>query len=399
MNEVPPSPGQEDEVDDLYRRASALDPSRPSESVRRAVLDHAARLAAQRPPETGPLKIDFTRPAANQAWRRPAIFGTLAAAALAGLIVAPQFLTPRAPVAPVSPPAPALAQNEDQLRDRMSKRRAESSPAEAKNNLQLRADAEPGASAAEPAAEMAANNAPAKKTPSSADAASAAARQSSRAAQNSGAAQRSATAQNALTAQTSVGAVSSPAAPNLPAAPSPPAAQSLAGARSSAKVQSADKGQGTDNVQSSPGPQDAVTAQDSAAASGALKAEERRTQGVNSSISAFSAPPHAAASMAPAARLADPSAELRRAAEIGDLPALQVLVDKQPETEIDARDPSGRTALMLATLHGQIQAVEMLLAHGADPNAADGRGTSPLQAAIAGDQPTIVAALRRAGAR
>jgi ankyrin repeat protein len=67
--------------------------------------------------------------------------------------------------------------------------------------------------------------------------------------------------------------------------------------------------------------------------------------------------------------------------------------------DIDARDESGRTALMLATLHGQTHAVDTLLASGADPNAADAQGTTPLQAAIAGGQPSIVAALRRAGAR
>ena len=35
-----------EELDETYRRASALDPSRPSESVRRKVLEHAAALAA-----------------------------------------------------------------------------------------------------------------------------------------------------------------------------------------------------------------------------------------------------------------------------------------------------------------------------------------------------------------
>jgi hypothetical protein len=54
---------------------------------------------------------------------------------------------------------------------------------------------------------------------------------------------------------------------------------------------------------------------------------------------------------------------------------------------------------MLATLHGQADAVTALLAHGADPNAADADGTTPLQAATAGDHQTIVAALRRYGAR
>jgi len=54
--------------------------------------------------------------------------------------------------------------------------------------------------------------------------------------------------------------------------------------------------------------------------------------------------------------------------------------------------------LMLATLQGRTGAVETLLAHGADPNAADADGTTPLQAAMTGNQPAIVAALRSAGA-
>jgi hypothetical protein len=91
------------------------------------------------------------------------------------------------------------------------------------------------------------------------------------------------------------------------------------------------------------------------------------------------------------------AAELRRAAEIGDVPQLQSLLGKQPA--INARDEKGRTALMLATLHGQTAAVDALLARGADPNAADARGMTPLQAALAANQPAIAAALQRAGAR
>ena len=49
MNEMPPSKDESEDVDDHYRRASALDPSRPSEPVRRAVLEHAARLAEEVP--------------------------------------------------------------------------------------------------------------------------------------------------------------------------------------------------------------------------------------------------------------------------------------------------------------------------------------------------------------
>jgi hypothetical protein len=94
---------------------------------------------------------------------------------------------------------------------------------------------------------------------------------------------------------------------------------------------------------------------------------------------------------------ADPAAAVRRAAEIGDLAGLQRLLEKQ--SDIDSGDAAGRTALMLATLHGQTDAVAALLAYGADPNAADADGTTPLQAARAGDHPAIVAALQRYGAR
>jgi len=55
--------------------------------------------------------------------------------------------------------------------------------------------------------------------------------------------------------------------------------------------------------------------------------------------------------------------------------------------------------LLLATQRGHGDAVDLLLAHGADPNATDSNGTTPLQAAVAGDYPQIAAALRRAGAR
>jgi hypothetical protein len=78
-----------DEVDELYRRASALDSHRPSESVRRAVLAHAARLAEERGASSAYCS-GATRPVR---WRA-AVFGTLAAAALAGLMVAPRFFGP-----------------------------------------------------------------------------------------------------------------------------------------------------------------------------------------------------------------------------------------------------------------------------------------------------------------
>ena len=109
MSKVPPSQEQPDDVDDQYRQASALDPSRPSEAVRRAVLAHATRLVAKRATGDEGSTTKSTRTAVNQAWWRPAILGTLAAAALAGLVVAPRFLALRSPAA-ATPSAALVAQ-------------------------------------------------------------------------------------------------------------------------------------------------------------------------------------------------------------------------------------------------------------------------------------------------
>jgi len=276
MNEVPPGQDVPDDADDLYRRASALDESRPSELVRRRVLGHAAQLAAERAAQN----------AANRTWRRPAIFGTLAAAALAGLLITPRFFTPSVPpglppTAALQPPA-ALPPAAPLPPATVSRNQEAPAPAASEQ----RANRIP-----EPAAEFAAKDSPAKM-------------------QNMAAARSRAAASDASQA----GALAQPMAP-----------------------------------------------------------------------------------LAAAGRSSDPAAELRRAAEIGDVPEMQTLLDKQPL--IEARDENGRTALMLAALHGQSRAVDVLLAHGADPNAADGQGTTPLQAAVAGNQQAIVAALRRAGAR
>jgi len=84
-----------EELDEIYRRASALDPSRPSESVRRKVLEHAAALAAR------------PRPAANRPRWRPAIFGTLAAAGLAGLLIVPRVFNPHPPANSADTAVPA----------------------------------------------------------------------------------------------------------------------------------------------------------------------------------------------------------------------------------------------------------------------------------------------------
>lgn len=270
MNEVPPDQ-EPDDTDRLYRRAAAQDDSRPSELVRRRVLQHAAELAAQR---AAPVRT------AKRRWRGPATVGTLAAATLAGLIVIPRFFTPGAPPMATLPPTAEMPQ--------------------------------PSAS------------------PQSA------------------------------------------AAPQ-PAA-LPPAAQS--------------------RLQEAPAP-----ATQAAAASAANRSPVAKSRGAELTADAASvagAPPSLAGRAVPAARAADPAAELRRAAEIGDIAQLQAQIANGPA---DARDQDGRTALMLAVLRGQSRAVEMLLASGADPNAADAHGTTPLQAALAAHQQAIAETLQRAGAR
>jgi hypothetical protein len=105
LNELPPDAGPPDDIDDRYRRAAAQESSRPGEAVRRAVLEHAAKLAAGRSMgrsaaqegEDIPTQLGVEPAAANRRWWRPAIFGTVAAAALAGILIAPQYLPPRAP--------------------------------------------------------------------------------------------------------------------------------------------------------------------------------------------------------------------------------------------------------------------------------------------------------------
>jgi hypothetical protein len=297
MNKVPPTPEPPDDVDDQYRRASALDHSRPDEAVRRTVLAYAARLAAER----AACGAGSTRRTAKALWWRPAMLGTLAAAALAGLVIAPQFLAPRAP--PMT---------------------------------------EPGAGA-----QAAYDRAVERVTPAPA------------------------------------------VAPEI-ATPPPVSARSMnlpprvAHVRPKANEATAPLAAQSNSLAPPAGPE----AADAGAVAGGVPARQTRVPGS----------PSAVASMAAAVRIsADPGAALRHAAEIGDLATLAVLVSKQ--TDIDSRDSAGRTALMLATLHGQAGAVDALLAHGADPDAADTDGTTPLQAAAAGHHPSIAAALRSHGAK
>jgi len=105
---TPPPFEPPDDADEQYRRASELDTSRPSEATRRAVLEHAARLAAERSRR----RTRRRWPLAGVTLKWQAIVGTAAAAALAGVMIAPQFLAPTAPSGSQRAPAATPAAQE-----------------------------------------------------------------------------------------------------------------------------------------------------------------------------------------------------------------------------------------------------------------------------------------------
>ncbi len=370
MSESPQNPGEFDDVDEHYRRVTALEKGGPSESVRRAVLEHAARLAAERAAadrtggapkskDSAPDNVvsigDAKRRTPRQTWWRPAAVGTLAAAGLAGLLIAPQFLPPReaaksvstsAPAAP-EPPAPASG----------------GAPVSGASTL----NAAPAATMnAERAADSVARNAPVAEA-------------------------------NLAKRQMAPVAPSKPAAQDEPVEQDEIVAQDKQQAREQRNEQAAAVERGAADMKVASNVQSAAA--DSAGVP--IEAGRARSQASSGAIASAAAPAPAPAlqSTVPmaAARLVDPAAELRHAAASGDMPALRAALDRRPL--LDARDADGRTALMLASLQGRGEAVDALLAAGADPNAADAHGVTPLHAALDGGQADIAAALRRAGAR
>lgn len=298
MNDTPPPDDAADDLEALYRKSSAQDPSRPSAKTRRAILEHSLRVATNRSLtlRTGWSIHSVCSPAlgwitrvtrlSRATWRRPVLVGSLAAAALAGLLIGPQYLRPAAPpeTLPMSPPS-AVSELKRPEPSRLS-----------------------GTAAV-------------------------------------------ATGESAPTTMNVPATVPAPHfhVPARLAAPRPDAAESATTAR---------------------------------AASGA--SEQVSVTGMR-------------VLRAPGAPTANAAAQTSRDAGAGDSSAPERAPDAA--RPIDTRDTDGRTALMLAVLQGRLNAVLDLLRRGADPNAADDSGVTPLQAARAKNRPDIADALVHAGAR
>ena len=109
MNDTPPPDDAADDLEALYRKSSAQDMSRPGAKTRRAILEHSLRIATNRAqtPRPGWRIQSESSPALGRIirvnrlprpkWQRAVLVGSLAAAALAGLLIGPQYLRRGAP--------------------------------------------------------------------------------------------------------------------------------------------------------------------------------------------------------------------------------------------------------------------------------------------------------------
>jgi RNA polymerase sigma factor (sigma-70 family) len=398
--------GQPSEIDQLYRRLSALDPSRPGEWVRRKVQAYATQQAAERavranakakesssseaPTPRATAIPDVEKPAANKPWLLPVTFGVIAAAALVGFLVLPRVMAPpNAPKpaispAPVSQPdtaTPAVEQAPAPLSSESA------SPAPPSTPLESPAPATPTSPppvpqspATTPVAQAPVARAPATQAPTT----------------QAPAAQ----APVARAPTTQAPATQAPVARHSPAPPAPVVASSSAGtppAQSPTRTRVA--------RQNAAAPQSAPIASARAetiaqAARPAPPADPAPAPSTDTQVA--SAPPLPAATPSaaqpaptPAAAASSPPDELWIAAKSGDMSGLQAALTSN--VDVNAFDPDGETALILAIQHNHVDIVRALLAHGANPNTADARGFTPLRAARARANLAILTALENNG--
>jgi hypothetical protein len=336
------------EVDELYRRLSARAPGRPGEWVRRKVQAYAAQQSAERAvreganvgdkpspvtpaPKVAPKATAMAPPAAKKPLGVPVILAGLGLLVLAIFIVLPRFMTTHDQSTAVPPPPAPLAPL------------AEATP---------RVAQAPTPTSSEPATQAPATQS-SEPTTSPADAA------------------MSHTPAPLPASLTSAKANAAPRARPQPKAPSvahqsePVAARLATRATRNARPQALPAAATVNNSAPATGPAPATPASGSSATNTQVASSPALT-------SAMSPP-------APQAASAVPSDEFYQAAQRGDLKELQT--GFAGNIDVNARDPKGHTALILAIQHGEVDAVKALLAHGASTTLPDSHGTTPMGAA------------------
>jgi outer membrane protein assembly factor BamB len=94
----------------------------------------------------------------------------------------------------------------------------------------------------------------------------------------------------------------------------------------------------------------------------------------------------------------DARESLWAAVRSGDAKTIKALLDKG--ADVNAKNEIGVTGLWIAVSNGKLEIVELLIGAGADVNARDGIWyETPLSLAVSGEQPEVVTAVLRAGAR
>jgi hypothetical protein len=324
MSSTPTGREPRDELDAEYRRLAAHDASAPSERVRQAVHAYAARLAHERSSEQAGSGRRH-----RLAWRG-ALFGTLAAAAIAGIMVAPRLLGPRAPPAARAAADLAGAPTSDARQALVASTEAvHAAPPPAPLPQLAKAAPPPVHPATPPAREPSEHGESPLAQGIAADAAAKAEERAPQSVQET-----VVTSQRARTAARG-------------------AADSVAG----------------------------ITA---AAAPGANRTPATPEFGAGAPAQETDSPANLGSGLLDAARQ-------------GDVRGVRGLLEDG--ADVNARDGAGRTPLLAAVLAGHADLVELLLKAGADPNLADARGMTPLRAAEAAGKTDIAATLRAHGAK
>jgi hypothetical protein len=367
------------ELLDRYRRASDAAPSQPSDVVREAILAEGRRAAAR---NTAPSahQFDTKVPAANRPRWRYAAIGTACAAALAAFLVVPRFLVqpreqavvvqnyPRAaesvPLAPAPEAMPAQAAPAPKLEEVPS---VAPPPAVAQNSHPLEPYRRSAPEAPAPRAKISSDAlvADASRSPPSAFA------DATTAGRPSGSDALAAQRKSAAAESKSMTSRLSSDLRQITVAPEPaPQPNAVGGAVADQAIA-----------------QPAAPPQPSALL--AQRADATRTAGSEgeSNLSEI------IVTQAKAAKR--PPTPLISAVNWGRAEKAQALLEsgEGSTTETDAQ---GRTPLLRAVERRRLDLVQLLLAHGADPNAADEAGETPLSLARREKLTDIVALLEAA---